>query len=161
MTQMAIEKRVDRTLVELVDAMPKPLPQSAATVEDSLGVPMRVTSENAYGSIYVTQPFTTSDGYKVRKVELRTIPARPSPKQKGVGAILIIKLDLATCVSVDMLKERFEMTRLGDPVADDAGLSSLEAIVPWGAFKLSVRTLLGGKQCVDAVVIDNSTKADR
>ncbi|ULU25715.1 hypothetical protein [Dyella terrae] len=158
---MAIEKRVDRTLVELVDAMPKPLPQSAVTVEDSLGVPLRVTSEDAYGAIYVSQPFITSDGYKVRKVELRTMPVIPSPKQKGVGAILIIDLDLETCVPEDTLKEKFGMTRLGDPVADDPGLSSWEAVVPWGTFGLSVRTLLGGKRCVDAVVIKNSTKAVR
>ncbi|WP_239951529.1 hypothetical protein [Dyella terrae] len=153
---MPDDLKINKTLVELIDGLPKPLPASAVQIEDALGVPLRVTSEQRDTAWYASRPFVTADGYRVTTVNLRAVSTSYQREHPDVGMLLALDFDASPCIPVAMLRERFGMDRPGGLVPDDPALSYRYADVPWGRFSLRIRTMLGGATCVDGVVLNNS-----
>ncbi|QRN52612.1 hypothetical protein [Dyella caseinilytica] len=153
---MSAETTINKTLFELIDAIPKPLPSSAARIEEVLGVPLLITTTDNAGPNYASRPFSTADGFRIEALNLRMVPYSYELKHPGVGSILSLDIDTESCVLPEPLKTRYAVAQLKGPISDDIGLVYWRAVVPWGKFSVGVRTLRGGKKCVASVVINNS-----
>jgi hypothetical protein len=153
--QMTVQT-TNRTLIEFIEAIPKPLPASAAQIEDSLGVPLRVMAEDRYWARYESKPITTVDNYVITKVDLRMATHANLLAAPESGSMLVLWIDSSVCVPPGPIKEAFGMKRPGRPAMDDPSSFSLASPVTWGKFSITIRSTSGGAECVDGVVIDDS-----
>lgn len=148
----------NRTLIEFIEAIPKPLPASAARIEDSLGVPLRVIAEDRSWARYESKPIRTVDNYVITKVDLRMATQAKLLAAPESGSTLVLWIDPGVCVPPEPIKEAFGMKRPGRPAMDDPSSFSMDTPVTWGKFSITIRSTPGGAECVDGVVIDNSQR---
>lgn len=150
---MVHQDTIDKTFVEFINAIPKPLPTSVVSIEDALGMRLRVVSQDKNTASYEAKGFTTSDGYTVKFIDVRVSGSAPS---MNIGPFLLVEVDTDNCIPVEVIGPALGLTHMGDPSPDDPSLFDMFSPVTWGSYAMTVRTKLGGRRCVDAVIIKNN-----